>query len=52
MNILLHIFKPDLHESQLPVERNVMLVSSIVVERCHCVLLVSSIAQQQENKET
>ena len=44
--------KPGLHEPQLPVERRVALVSSIVVERRRCALQVSSVARLQENKET
>ena len=44
--------KPGLHEPQLPVENNVTLVSSIAVERRRCVLLISSVARLQENKET
>ena len=43
--------KPGLHELQLPVERNVTLVSSIVVDRRRCALQVSSVARLQENKE-
>ena len=41
-----------LHEPQLPVERSVKLVSSIVVERRRCALQVSSVTRLQENKET
>ena len=44
--------KPGLHEPQLPVERSVTLVSSIVVERRCCALQVSSVARLQEIKET
>ena len=44
--------KPGLHKPQLPVERSVTLVSSIVVERRRCVLQVGSVARLQENKET
>ena len=44
--------KPGLQEPQQPVERRVALVSSIVVERRHCALQVSSVALLQENKET
>ena len=43
--------KPGLHEPQLPVERSVTLVSSIVVERRRCALRVSSVARLHENKE-
>ena len=38
-------FKPGLHESQLPIERSVTLVSSIVVEQRRCPLQVSSVAR-------
>ena len=44
--------KPDSHEPQLPVEKSVTLVSSIVVERRRCALQVSNVARQQENKQT
>ena len=44
--------KPSLHEIQLPVERSVTLVSSIVVERRRCALQVSSVARLQENKQS
>ena len=44
--------KPGLHDSQLPVERRVTLVSSIVVKRRRYALQVSSVARLQENKET
>ena len=40
---LITLLKPGLHESQLPVGRNVPLVSSIVVERRRCALQVSSV---------
>ena len=40
-NISLICVKPGLHESQLPVERSVTLVSSIVVERRRCALQIS-----------
>ena len=40
------------NEPQLPVERRVKLVSSIVVERRRCALQVSSVARLQQNKET
>ena len=43
--------KPGLHEPQLPVERSVTLVSSIVVERRRYALQVSNVARLQENKE-
>ena len=45
-------FKPGLHKPQLPVERSITLVSSIVVKRRHCLLQVSSVARLQKNKET
>ena len=51
-NIAKHSLKPGLHELQLPVERSVTLVSSIVVEQSRCALQVSSVARLQENKET
>ena len=44
--------KPGLLDPQLPVERNVRLVSSIAVERRRCAPQVSSVARLQENKET
>ena len=44
-------FKPDLHECQLPVERSVTLVSSIVVEVRRCAHQVNSVTRLQENKE-
>ena len=43
--------KPGLHKPQLPVERSVTLVSSIVAERRRCALKVGSVARLQENKE-
>ena len=54
------ILKPGLHEPQLPVERSVKLVSSIIVERRRCALQVCSRQdycsrarlQENENKET
>ena len=46
------ILKPGLHEPQLPVERSVTLVFSLVVERRRCALQVSSVARLQENKQT
>ena len=42
-------FKTGLHKPQLPVERSITLVSSIVVTRRRCALQVSSVAQLQEN---
>ena len=48
-NTVLVTLKPDLHESQLPVEKCVTLVSSIVEERRRCALQISSDAQLQEN---
>ena len=45
------ILKPGLHEPQLPVERSVTLVFSVVVERRRCALQVGSVARLQENKE-
>ena len=45
------VFKPDLHEPQLPVEGSVTLVSSIVVKRRRSALQVSSVVRLQENKE-
>ena len=44
--------KPGLYEPQLPVERSVTSVSTIVVDRRRCALQVSSVAQLQENKQT
>ena len=46
------VLKPGLYEPQLPVERSVKLVSSIVVKRRRCALQVSSVARLQEIKET
>ena len=46
------IIKPGLHEPQLPVERSVTLLSSIVVERRRCALQVYNVARLQENNET
>ena len=43
--------KPGFHEPQLPIERSVTLVSSIVVERRCCAIQVSSVARLQENKQ-
>ena len=52
LNLSMFPFKPGLHKPQLPVERSVALVSSIVVERRRCALQVRSVARLQENKET
>ena len=46
------MLKPGLHEPQLPVERSVTLVSSVVVERRCCALQVSSVVRLQANKKT
>ena len=46
-----HDFKLGLHEPELPVERSVTLVSSIVVERRCCALQVSYVARLQKSKE-
>ena len=43
--------KPGLDEPQLPIGRSVTLLSSLVVERRRCSLLISSVAGLQENKE-
>ena len=51
-NTVFVTLKPDLQESQLPVEKCVTLVSSIVEERRQCTLQISSIARLQENKES
>ena len=43
--------KPGLHEPQLPVERSVRLVSSVVVERRSCALQISSVARYKKIKK-
>ena len=47
LSVASRYLKPGLHELQLPVERSVTLVSSIVVERRCCALKVSSVARLQ-----
>ena len=46
------MLKPGLREPQLPVERSVMLLSSIGVERRRSALQGNSVARLQQNKET
>ena len=41
------VLKPGLREPQLPVEMNVTLVSSSVVERPRCAIQVSSVADNK-----
>ena len=46
-------FKPGLHEPQMPVERSIMVVSSIVVKLCCCMLPSQqrrSTTRKQRNK--
>ena len=51
-NYYIFTIEPGWHEPQLPVERSVTLVSSIVVEPHRCALKVSSVARLQDDKET
>ena len=43
--------KPGLHEPQLPVERSVTLVSSVVIERRRCALQVVSVLDYKRIKK-